>query len=392
MCDGCGDPQAGTCCASHGNPYCDNRTCCNLVCAIDGFCCSTSWDSLCVGEAADFPECGCACGKVDFGVTRDDFGNTNPCTNGTTPLNTQYVNRRSIVFGAATDLGTPPAEITSDGACDPSCRSAGDPPYSTDWWCQFRLPAGPGTPGGPAGVTTFSANICFIDGPVGELVMQGFDQYGNLVAQGFTTGTGSQNIGITAPSGGVISYVQVFASNPSRGGGLSVDCLNYDTPFAVFVCPDSDHSCFTTGGPGCTNTDCCEVVCSQDSFCCSISWDSVCKNEANSLCGDCGSPDAGSCFCPHTNFGCNNSGCCRTVCQVDSFCCQVSWDSICANEAKAMCGCKLDFNNDGVVNGADLGLLLAAWSTNQCPYDVNGDGIVNGADLGLLLAAWGPCS
>ena len=44
-------------------------------------------------------------------------------------------------------------------------------------------------------------------------------------------------------------------------------------------------------------------------------------------------------------------------------------------------------NGDGTVNGADLGLLLAAWGTDG--GDFNGDGTTNGADLGLLLAAWG---
>ena len=46
-----------------------------------------------------------------------------------------------------------------------------------------------------------------------------------------------------------------------------------------------------------------------------------------------------------------------------------------------------DLNGDGVVNGADLGLMLAAWGTTG-PGDLNGDGVVGGADLGLLLAAW----
>jgi hypothetical protein len=46
-----------------------------------------------------------------------------------------------------------------------------------------------------------------------------------------------------------------------------------------------------------------------------------------------------------------------------------------------------DLNCDGVVDGADLGLLLAAWGTSG-PGDLNGDGTVDGADLGLLLAAW----
>jgi hypothetical protein len=53
-------------------------------------------------------------------------------------------------------------------------------------------------------------------------------------------------------------------------------------------------------------------------------------------------------------------------------------------------GSPADFNGDGVVNGADLGLLLAAWgSCPGCVEDLNGDGVVNGADIGLLLADFG---
>ena len=51
-----------------------------------------------------------------------------------------------------------------------------------------------------------------------------------------------------------------------------------------------------------------------------------------------------------------------------------------------------DLNGDGVVDGADLGLLLGAWGPcppGGCPADLNGDGVVDGADLGLLLGAWG---
>lgn len=45
-----------------------------------------------------------------------------------------------------------------------------------------------------------------------------------------------------------------------------------------------------------------------------------------------------------------------------------------------------DLNGDGVVDGADLGLLLGAWG--QSGGDLDGDGTTNGADLGLLLGAW----
>lgn len=50
-----------------------------------------------------------------------------------------------------------------------------------------------------------------------------------------------------------------------------------------------------------------------------------------------------------------------------------------------------DIDGDGFINGADLGLLLAAWGDcggGCCLADLNGDGDIDGADLGLLLAAW----
>ena len=54
--------------------------------------------------------------------------------------------------------------------------------------------------------------------------------------------------------------------------------------------------------------------------------------------------------------------------------------------------CPADFNNDGKVDGGDLGLMLSAWGKcEKCAQDLNGDGKIDGGDLGLLLAAWGPC-
>jgi hypothetical protein len=53
--------------------------------------------------------------------------------------------------------------------------------------------------------------------------------------------------------------------------------------------------------------------------------------------------------------------------------------------------CPGDLNGDGAVDGADLGLLLAAWGTADAGADLDESGTVDGADLGLLLAAWGDC-
>lgn len=55
--------------------------------------------------------------------------------------------------------------------------------------------------------------------------------------------------------------------------------------------------------------------------------------------------------------------------------------------------CPGDFNRDGEVDGADMGILLAEWGpcSAGCLADVDGDGDVDGADLGRFLAYWGPC-
>ncbi|MEY4943401.1 MAG: hypothetical protein RL254_1582 [Planctomycetota bacterium] len=59
----------------------------------------------------------------------------------------------------------------------------------------------------------------------------------------------------------------------------------------------------------------------------------------------------------------------------------------------SICDCVGDLTLDGLVNGADLGILLAGWGacTGSCASDLNRDGVVNGADLGVLLSAWGTC-
>ncbi|MCH2160428.1 MAG: hypothetical protein MK085_01000 [Phycisphaerales bacterium] len=49
-----------------------------------------------------------------------------------------------------------------------------------------------------------------------------------------------------------------------------------------------------------------------------------------------------------------------------------------------------DLNGDGIVDAADLGLLLAMWGPCQatCPADIDGSGVVDGGDLAWILADW----
>jgi hypothetical protein len=53
--------------------------------------------------------------------------------------------------------------------------------------------------------------------------------------------------------------------------------------------------------------------------------------------------------------------------------------------------CIADVDCDGAVGASDLGALLATFATNAALTDLNGNGVVDGADLTMVLDAWGDC-
>jgi hypothetical protein len=86
--------------------------------------------------------------------------------------------------------------------------------------------------------------------------------------------------------------------------------------------------------------------------------------------GYCGSIVAGSCYTEHSSSrGCDGYQCCELICSLDSACCSIGWDATCAELAVQNCpscpdtttACPEDVNADGDVDGIDLGLMLARW-------------------------------
>lgn len=109
----------------------------------------------------------------------------------------------------------------------------------------------------------------------------------------------------------------------------------------------------------------------------------------HSTCTDCCVPN------PFPIWSCADWDCCQIVCPLDPYCCDTWWDTACAQAAIDLCGncpqfCRGDLNHDGVVGGADLGLLLDGWQRPGVT-DLTEDLTTNGADLGALLDAWGSC-
>lgn len=173
--------------------------------------------------------------RIDFGVTPDDSGMATSCAPATT-LTTQYEHTQFIAFGTATSVAPPnlkPAVVaTLDPSCNNECRAAGVPTFAADWTASFVRY------GIPAGVNSFSADLCFIDNPGDAQVdLIGLDINGNVIDGAFTQAVGgAQTLTVTDPEGRKrITTVQVVASNDAAG--LSVDCLNYDEPASITRAP-----------------------------------------------------------------------------------------------------------------------------------------------------------
>jgi len=51
----------------------------------------------------------------------------------------------------------------------------------------------------------------------------------------------------------------------------------------------------------------------------------------------CGDPESGNCDEPNGSPFCNDAECCAIICAADPFCCNIEWDSLCAESAPLLC-------------------------------------------------------
>lgn len=103
--------------------------------------------------------------------------------------------------------------------------------------------------------------------------------------------------------------------------------------------PDTDGDCCVPGNaPGCNDPACTALICSNIPYCCEVTWDAICAEKAQQLCGVCnGGGGQGSCCIPHPGAGCDSLSCAGLVCSFNPLCCEVQWDLICASLAQEMC-------------------------------------------------------
>ncbi|MEM7307679.1 MAG: hypothetical protein AAF682_13455 [Planctomycetota bacterium] len=174
--------------------------------------------------------------RLDFGLTPEDGGSPTPCP-GTTTVTDQYLQSQNIVFGSAVDaLGATASDVVVE--LDPGCsiglapcasiaQPCGGPCTDDGWWCAFRRD------GGPAGVNSFRADFC----SAVQAVVVAYDVYGNVVdATATSVGGVVEALTVSDPSG--CNRIALIEAEPVLGGvPMYVDCLAYDDPEPVTVCP-----------------------------------------------------------------------------------------------------------------------------------------------------------
>ena len=299
--------------------------CVTDVCAEDDFCCTNLWDALCVGLVED--ECGIDCDGSDpppEGCEHDACVEGVALEDGCTQCVTDVCNADSFCceFGwdaacvAEADnlcgcfAACEHSECAEGAALEDGCSQCVTDVCNADDFC----------------CTTAWDATCVTQA---DMLCGGctHDCEHDLCVQGAALEAGCD------PCVAEVCDEDAFCCSTTWDGicvGLADDLCNC----GIAAC---EHDVCETGNAledGCD--DCVDLVCFDDAFCCEVSWDSTCVDEADTLCG-CDTCDHDVCETGDALVdGC--SDCVSDVCAADSFCCTVSWDSTCVGEAESICG------------------------------------------------------
>ncbi|MCA9283793.1 MAG: S8 family serine peptidase [Phycisphaerales bacterium] len=438
--DSCGSVNDGDCFQSNGSPGCQYQNCCLLVCSNDPFCCEVAWDTLCVVQAIDL--ClGCP-GEEPCDVVHNSPGCNDPdcCANvcqidplccalqwdnpcvgvaievcGLAPANDSCANPASI------GNGTTPFSVTNasnDGVTHEECNWITNNDQgivvTKDVWFKYAAECTGYLKVSTCGQAGFQTWIAVYD--AGPCPPSFFDLLGCATdTPGCANKTATLD-GIYVQTGETY-MIRIGALTPTVGSGtLTVSCspLFDDCADALFIDDftgslNIDTNGATTDGPahpGCGTPQ--SSLIEADVW---YDWVAPCTGDA--IVATCGTVDFDSWIAVYEGWDCTST--ILLACNNDfPLCFGPPTDSLVAFEVQAgepykirlggyggatgagqmtiACtpnGVPGDLNGDGVVDGGDLGILLAQWGPcSGCPADLNGDGSVDGEDLGLLLGYW----
>ncbi len=312
--DPCGAPASGDCCVNNGTPGCDDAACCESVCARDPFCCTDAWDGLCAGEAASDANCDCAvdtgCGNCSQAIgvpgcsdsecaaavcSVDPFccdvawdgicvgeACEEPACGCTTeacppPPNDSCSNAQPISGTDVYFFDT--ANATTDGLTHPDCNFSQVAPIADDVWYCWTAPCTDIITLSTCGLTGLDTKIAVYFG----CTCPGTDQ--TLLACNDDACAFQSQASFNASAGQqFLIRIGMFPGSPGGPGQFSITCGEAPTGCGATGTGDC---CVANGTPFCDDATCCELVCSIDPFCCDVSWDDLCAGMAADYCSIC---------------------------------------------------------------------------------------------------------
>ncbi len=325
----CGTVDSESCDVAHSTASCDEPGCCASVCDVDPYCCEHSWDQKCVVRAGEICGLDTGCGVGDCCSPNISGGcnDSGCCADVCSTPGFEYCcvdNGENFVWDQAC---ADQAKIVCPLLCEPD-PSCGD--FASGSCCSNNGSPGCDDSDCCSAVCDLSPSCCS-------------DEWDQLCAN--MAGDLCESMGTCVP---------VVCGDPGTGG-----------------------CCSSNGDPFCNDAPCCESVCEVDPSCCENAWDDACVTLSQSLCAGCLPTSVcvegagGSCYTENETAGCIDATCCTTVCEIDSYCCDVAWDLTCAFEAEMDCEVLVAFCP---------GESLADGSVASLGGDLDGDGILDGCD------------
>jgi len=322
---------AGDCCVANGTPGCDDAKCEASVCSADPFCCDVAWDDICAGTAAAFCTELCGGGGTCPPSDHDCFTTGGP---GCTDIECCQIVCASDPFCC---------DVAWDGLCVGGAQTlCGADPLDNDD-CADAIAIG-------LGDTTFSTIGATTDGPpLPPACDKGFGLA--LVNDIWYVFTGTEDDILNVSTCNQASYDTRLAAYTGDCSNLTLVACNDDAPgcagfTSLMQIPTSvgvDYL-IRVGGFGTSGTGTLSLFYGDPGP------------------GGCGNPDAGDCFVSNGSPFCDDEECCLTVCAFDPFCCDVTWDGICASGAAANCNLE-PLDNDDCADAIEIFLGDSAFTT-----------------------------
>ena len=302
--ESCVQPGLLACCEEGTVPGCIDLTCSYVVCLTLPDCCDVLWDADCATLAT--AECNDCDGTTNTKVAAIDFGQSPGAADG--------CNGPSPVYTGAFDGidGFVGMEISDCGLVESPVLNIGSGVtlqfVNVSGWNNTDG-VGPDVPQALTGDHFFSSAAKADDpvqftvsglNPCSTLILEFVDRRGNEAAlvtfEGITTlvdavpdnggtFTDVSGGGLTGQSSYAGSFTGAGGSGEGNLAGARITVIPGDPGCEGDVCDGGIGDCGEAqSGPGCGCSTCEEIVCEIDPICCEINWDSFCANLAENNC------------------------------------------------------------------------------------------------------------